>query len=344
MKTKKETTTNKKRNSIKSSNFKNVIKHTITIPPTTLPELPTSLSNYMSSQYTLPMFVPVTIDFYNDTIMAAYDFSSKTTLVNFIDLLHTIGFSDSKSTRLLQKFKSDNVIKKYLREFIIPTLSKSSSHSVVYIENQKISIALAKINITPKMRTNETKLVQKLELYQDLLTETLNNIDVENIAHSLYFNGLFKKTLNAILDNQTNDMLSAIDGNADIILKQLKNSSLPNEKKAKTKKTSSKTSPWVSRMFPKYNMLISHFNLDNYKQLYSQLYKQFQNTYPGIDLDCIIKDYCSRNNTDNCFTQEAIEDNPEIRQLFENMIDGLLEKYNLCEKLVLKHQKTIFDD
>ena len=344
MKTKKETTTSKKRNSIKSSNSKNVIKCTTTIPTTTLPELPISLSRKTSSQYTLPIFMPVTIDFYNDTIMAAYDFSSKTTLVNFSNLLHTIGFSDSKVTRLLQKFKSDNVIKKYLREFIMPTISPLSSHSVIYIKSQKISIALAKINITPKMRTNETKLVQKLELYQDLLTETLNNMDIENVAHSLYFNGLFEKSLNAILDNQTNDMLSAMDENTNTILKQLKNSSLPNEKKTKTRKVSSKTSPWVSKMFPKYNMLISHFNLDNYKQLYSQLYKQFQNTYPGIDLDCIIKDYCNRNNTDNCFTQEAIEDNPEIRQLFENMVDGLLEKYNLCERLVLKHQETIFDD
>lgn len=97
-------------------------------------------------------------------------------------------------------------------------------------------------------------------------------------------------------------------------------------------------------MFPKYNMLINYFHLDNYKQLYSQLYKQFQNTYPGIDFDYIIKDYCSRNNVKSCYIQEAIEESPEIRQLFENMVDSLLEKYNLCERLVLKHQSTIFDN
>lgn len=343
MKTKKETTTTKKRNSIKSPNSKSV-KRTTTIPVNTLPELPVSLLNHTSLQYTLPIFMPVNIDFYNDTIVAAYDFQSKTTLVNLTDLLHTIGFSDSKTMRLLQKFKSDNVIKKYLREFIMPTLSSSPSQSVIYIDSQKISISLAKINITPKMKSTEIKLVQKLELYQDLFTETVNCMDIETIARSLYLNGLFEKSLNSVFDNQTNSLISTMEENANILLKQLKKTSLPSTKKTKAQKVSSKTSPWVSKMFPKYNMLISHFNLDNYKQLYSQLYKQFQNTYPGIDLDCIIKDYCNRNNTDNCFPQEAIEDNPEIRQLFENMVDNLLEKYNLCERLILKHQNTIFDN
>lgn len=289
-----------------------------------------------------PTFMPIKIAFHNDTIIAAYDYISQNTLINFTELLHSIGFSEIKTTRLLQKLKSDNVIRKYLKYFST-SLSSSTFHDV-YIDNKKLSIALAKISITPKMRKGEKTLVQKLELYQDILSETIENMNIKEISKNSYCQNALKKSFKDALYCENNNIFFETKSILNTFLDTIQSTKLEKINQKQKSKSSSKTSEWVSKMFPKYNMLINYFHLDNYKQLYSQLYKQFQNTYPGIDFDYIIKDYCSRNNVKSCYIQEAIEESPEIRQLFENMVDSLLEKYNLCERLVLKHQSTIFDN
>lgn len=40
-------------------------------------------------------------------------------------------------------------------------------------------------------------------------------------------------------------------------------------------------------------------------------------------------DYCYENKLDSCFTLDTIEHDKIVRKLFESMIDGLLEKYDL---------------
>ena len=100
---------------------------------------------------------------------------------------------------------------------------------------------------------------------------------------------------------------------------------------------------WSSKMFPKYQLLMDYFGISQYKDLYKQLYWELENTYPEIELNQLIDDYCYENHLDSCFTLDAIEHDKTVRQLFEGIVDNLLHKYDLLpESNTVKHT-TIFD-
>ena len=99
---------------------------------------------------------------------------------------------------------------------------------------------------------------------------------------------------------------------------------------------------WQSKMFPKYQALAEYFEIQ-LKDLYKNLYREFQNIYPDIELNQIVDDYCYENKLETCYTLDAIEHDKTVRVLFEQLVDNLLEKYDLVlhkEKLVMS---TIFD-
>lgn len=104
-----------------------------------------------------------------------------------------------------------------------------------------------------------------------------------------------------------------------------------------------KFSYWSTKMFPKYQLLTDYFNISN-RELYKELFKELQNTYPDIELNQIVDDYCYENKLDSCFTLDAIEHNKTIRTAFESMVDDLLKKYNLISEKVIIREKTIFDN
>ena len=99
---------------------------------------------------------------------------------------------------------------------------------------------------------------------------------------------------------------------------------------------------WQSKMFPKYQALAKYFDVQ-LKDLYKNLYMEFQNMYPDIELNQLVDDYCYENKLETCYTLDAIEHDKTVRVLFEQLVDTLLEKYDLVlhkEKLVVA---TIFD-
>lgn len=104
-----------------------------------------------------------------------------------------------------------------------------------------------------------------------------------------------------------------------------------------------KFSSWTSKMFPKYQLLMDYFHIPR-KELYHNLYIEFQNMYPDIDLHQEQDDYCYENGLDSCFTLDVIEHNRNLRMLFTAMVDSLLEKYNLAaQSEPATKQTTIFD-
>ena len=99
---------------------------------------------------------------------------------------------------------------------------------------------------------------------------------------------------------------------------------------------------WQSKIFPKYQALAEYFEIQ-LKDLYKNLYREFQNMYPDIELNQIVDDYCYENKLETCYTLDAIEHDKTVRVLFEQLVDTLLEKYDLVlhkEKLIVS---TIFD-
>lgn len=101
---------------------------------------------------------------------------------------------------------------------------------------------------------------------------------------------------------------------------------------------------WATKMFPKYQLLMDYFSIQENKDLYKELYKEFHNMHPDIELNQVVDDYCYENKLDSCYTLDAIEHDKSVRNLFEAMVDGLLEKYELISTSGPVKQKTIFDD
>ena len=105
-----------------------------------------------------------------------------------------------------------------------------------------------------------------------------------------------------------------------------------------------KWSYWSTKMYPKYQLLTDYFHI-THKELYKNLYRELQNTYPDIDLNQEIDDYCYENKLDSCYTLEAIEHNITLRKLYENIVNNLLLKYNLADTYNINTRiPTIFDN
>lgn len=104
-----------------------------------------------------------------------------------------------------------------------------------------------------------------------------------------------------------------------------------------------KWSYWSTKMFPKYQVLANYFQISN-TELYKNLYNEMKNTYPDIDLNQEIDDYCYENHLDSCYTLDVIEHNITLRKLFETVVDSILDQYNLMDTYNTNTRiPTIFD-
>lgn len=135
---------------------------------------------------------------------------------------------------------------------------------------------------------------------------------------------------NTIDNTALNTLTQAITALTSTVSTMQQDISSIKEKQTQTQKQIPKKSfsRWTSKMFPKYQLLMDYFGIDR-KELYHNLFLELQNLYPDIDLAQMQDDYCFENNLDNCFTMDVIEHNKELRILFENMVENLLDRYKL---------------
>lgn len=270
-------------------------------------------------------------NFYGDTLMALKDNATGEiyTAINFV--LRGIGFTERQTTHIRSKWLNDSVISHGVQNFV--THDELDRLQDTYcISVRKLPLALAKINITPQMRSNQPELSQKLELYQDKCADVLAAIFVDNQSINEINMDLLTKAFAKTISDSLQPLYEEISS-----LKALQanlQSQLP-------KKT---FSHWTSKMFPKYQLLMDYFDVSR-KDLYRQLFLEFQNTYPDIDLNQEQEDYCFENGLCRCFTMDVIENSKTLQILFEQMVDSLLVKYKLSspnEQPV--KMRTIFDD
>lgn len=275
-------------------------------------------------------------NFYGDELIALKDNSTGEIYTSINHVLKGIGFTnDEQIRRRRDKWINDIVIGKGVTKFRHP--SDGGYQETYCISHHKLPLALAKINITPKMKQNQPELVSKLELYQDKCADVLASVfldhkttDQINIQPILDTLNTFTKTVNDTLLS-LNERMSKLEESQEQVKK-----SLPKKR----------FSYWNSKMFSKYQLLMDYFEIPTGKNgiLYKELYKEFHNTYPDIEINQIVDDYCYDNGIDSCFTLDAIEHDKTVRKLFETMVDGLLKKYELLSDNVTVREKTIFDD
>lgn len=285
-------------------------------------------------------------NFYGDTLIALKDNATGEIYASINSVLRGIGFTDKDQIRRRRdKWINDIVISKGVVKFNIPTQEVVAKNDTTLfdekdtycISQHKLPLALAKINITPKMKQNQPELASKLELYQDKCADVLASVFIDHkttdqitIQPILDTLNTFTKTVNDTLLS-LNERMSKLEESQEQVKK-----SLPKKR----------FSYWNSKMFPKYQLLMDYFEIPTGKNgiLYKELYKEFHNTYPDIEINQIVDDYCYDNGLESCFTLDAIEHDKTVRKLFETMVDSLLKKYELLSDNVTVREKTIFDD
>ena len=270
-----------------------------------------------------------TFDFYGDELIALRDNATGETYASINHILRNIGFKDRQIKHIHRKWSTDIILSKGVQNFVLP--SKSGNQETTCINNRKLPLALAKITITPKMKKDQPELSAKLELYQDKCADVLATVFIDNKQAS-------EINLQPLIDAITTLSSSVSTMQQEIIsIKQNQN----NMQKQIIKK---RFSYWTTMMFPKFQALMDFFNISENKRLYKELYKEFHNMYPDIELNQIVEDFCYENKIDSCYTMDAIEHDKVVRPLFESMVNSLLEKYDLMTESRSARQNTIFDN
>ncbi len=279
-------------------------------------------------------------NFYGDNLIALKDNATGEIYTAINSVLKGIGFIDKDQIRKRRdKWINDPVVSKGISTFNIPTsegVTKKDTpmnNQVVYcISQHKLPIALAKINITPKMKQTQPELASKLELYQDKCADVLASVFIDHKTVSDMNMQPITETLNTITNTLTT-LTQTIASMQQEINFLKKPQQLPKKK----------WSYWSTKMFPKYQLLTDYFQI-SYKELYKNLYNEMKNTYPDIDLNQEIDDYCYENYLESCYTLDVIEHNKTLRKLFESIIDNLLEQNNLTDTNNINTKiPTIFD-
>lgn len=127
-------------------------------------------------------------NFYGDELIALKDNATGEIYTAINSVLKGIGFIDKDQIRKRRdKWINDPVVSKGISTFNIPTsegVTKKDTpinNQVVYcISQHKLPIALAKINITPKMKQTQPELASKLELYQDKCADVLASVFIDH--------------------------------------------------------------------------------------------------------------------------------------------------------------------
>lgn len=274
-------------------------------------------------------------NFYGDDLIALKDNATGEIYTAITHILRGIGFESKQVEYQQKKFLNDELLRSHTLKFLGVDLDMPSINEIWCISQRKLPIALAKINITPKMKREQPELSKRLLTYQDKCADVLASVFIDNKSIS-------DIKLDAKLDAFANtfskmtDTLSTLTKTV-ITLQQdvntLKNSTSTNTSDARPSDKQPQVSKkrwsyWSTKMFPKYQLLTDYFHIDN-KTLYKNLYDELKNMYPDIDLNQMVDDYCYENHLESCYTLEVIEHNLTLRKLFESLVDSLLEKYHL---------------
>lgn len=284
-------------------------------------------------------------NFYGDELIALKDNATGEIYTAINSVLKGIGFIDKDQIRKRRdKWINDPVVSKGISTFNIPTSegvtkkdTPMNNQAVYCISQHKLPIALAKINITPKMKQTQPELASKLELYQDKCADVLASVFID------------RKTVSNINMQPITDALTSVTNTLTTLTQTMASmqqeiNTIKETQSAQPKLLKKKWSYWSTKMYPKYQLLTDYFHI-THKELYKNLYSELQNTYPDIDLNQEIDDYCYENKLESTYTLDVIEHNLTLRKLFESVVDNLLNKYDLADTYNINAKiPTIFDE
>lgn len=256
-------------------------------------------------------------NFYGDNLIALKDNATGEIYTAISHVLRGIGFNPKQVEHQQNKILKDELLKSHTLKFSGVDLNMPSVNEIWCISQRKLPIALAKINITPKMKKEQPELSEKLLTYQDKCADVLASVFIDH------------KTVSDINIQPITEALTSITNTLTALAQTMTSmqqeiNAIKDSQENKPKLPKKKWSYWSTKMYPKYQLLTDYFHI-THKELYKNLYRELQNTYPDIDLNQEIDDYCYENNLELAYTLDVIEHNLTLRKLFESIVDNLLK-------------------
>lgn len=111
------------------------------------------------------------VDFYDSELIGVQEAATGKVFTAINNVLKGIGFDDRQIEHQRNKWKEDEAVSKGVQKFSYP--SEGGTQEAYCIDIMKLPLALAKINITPKIKKENLRLAEMLELYQDKCAEVL---------------------------------------------------------------------------------------------------------------------------------------------------------------------------
>ena len=111
------------------------------------------------------------VDCYDSELIGVQEAATGKVFTAINNVLKGIGFDDRQIEHQRNKWKEDEAVSKGGQKFSYP--SEGGTQEAYCIDIMKLPLALAKINITPKIKKENPRLAEMLELYQDKCAEVL---------------------------------------------------------------------------------------------------------------------------------------------------------------------------
>ena len=111
------------------------------------------------------------VDFYDSELIGVQEAATGKVFTAINNVLKGIGFDDRQIEHQRNKWKEDEAVSKGVQKFSYP--SEGGTQEAYCIDIMKLPLALAKINITPKIKKENPRIAEMLELYQDKCAEVL---------------------------------------------------------------------------------------------------------------------------------------------------------------------------
>lgn len=204
-------------------------------------------------------------DFYGDELIAIKDNASGEIYTSINAVLRGIGFTATERIRKIRdKWLNDSVVSKGCQIFTFPSQrgcpkkdTPSNEQKTYCISQRKLPIALAKINITPRMKREKPEIASKLELYQDKCADVLASVFIDHKSASDVYMQPLLESINS-LAKTVNESLAAFDER----LTKLEKLAAENFRNPHVT-SKRRFSYWTSKMMPKYQLLKDHLGIED---------------------------------------------------------------------------------
>lgn len=280
-------------------------------------------------------------DFYGDDLIALQDNATGEIYTAINSVLRGIGFTDKDQIRKRRdKWINDVVISKGVVKFNIPTQEVVTKNDTTLfdeketycISQHKLPLALAKINITPKMKQSQPELVSKLELYQDKCADVLASVFIDNKVP-------LQPNIQPLIDSLSilTQTITTMQQDISTLKEQQTTKKLPEKKYSR----------WKTNTFNKLNTLLSYVNTHSEEtlklsEIIHLVIQETEDTY-NIEINDYVEAYKSEFNLDtNPYAIDVINHYKDIKDMFTLTLDSIMNRLNLSDN-TKSASKNIFD-